>query len=550
MKRLVFVAIFMSILSFSLNSRPKTSAISDTINQKVDSANLTFMTTEQVINRIIDSEIYYLMLYSDETLAINSFKLNNKYYKELAKRNDFFDVLNNLILLLPKESIKYKNLLILQNIANDSYQYKLINRDSPLEDIYTPNGSVVQYSSYQTNTYDQMQIDAAHNYYTGLYPELVNSYFYPATDAFNCHSYAFYKQNASNNNRVIQLPTTYLNDYSYEEVFDVRPGDILCYWYYGYNSMPGFQTIDYFIGHSAIVTSVSDSFDITDYDTLEYINLISKWGYAGLYGHRGDRCPYAEDFQFVYLKAYRPRITESILLTNPTQNITTTTTKTCTIPQNSNISNNYSLYELNIGYSYNFDFCISSSNQLEIKLYSIQMQETTISLNSIYENGIYNYYFSSYLMSYIHYLRVSFLNNNDFGTITTNIYCHHYHNITSYEWYNLTYHHSICSCGFINENHVMPSNSLKKFPKLYTCALCGGPASISTPFKSKYSSSINENIMLNDDTIKLEGKDINTFLNKISIIFVDNNRFENKTPITYTKRKEHDYNKYEVDYEK
>ena len=281
-----------------------------------------------------------------------------------------------------------------------------------------------------------------YNYVLDDYPHLYGHSFHHATFDFNCHSYAWYSQNYLTNKRWIDYPDSYILDYSYEEVTDVRPGDIYCYWAYALmydeNNQPFYG---YFISHSAIVVDFTDDFDLFDEDTYQYITLISKWSYADVFEHAANYCYYfTSEYGYQFAKVYRPRVSETATLSNPLTNTTTTITKTKVVPENPTIINRYALYELNVNDSLDYVFSTSSNSLTTMKLYTVHMQPLTISLNNSYVDGVYRTTFSTYLLSGTYYLRVSFQNINSYGTITTSIDCAHYHNFNSYVWRDLTFH--------------------------------------------------------------------------------------------------------------
>ena len=95
-----------------------------------------------------------------------------------------------------------------------------------------------------------------------------------ATYSYNCHSYAWYSQSASNP-YWMNKPSYFLTDGTYlQTVWNV--GDRIVY----YDS-------EGTVTHSGIITAKSGN-------TISQITVTSKWAWAGLYEHQGDDCPYTD----------------------------------------------------------------------------------------------------------------------------------------------------------------------------------------------------------------------------------------------------------------
>lgn len=285
------------------------------------------------------------------------------------------------------------------------------------ENIYTPNGSIVEFAEYGVNTLSSDDITECHNDVKNWFSTLTdNDCVFPANNAYNCHSYAWYEQEPARNNYWISYPISYIDDFSYTEVTDVRPGDIICYWAYGWNYMSGEWTVGYNITHSAIV--VSGSIDLSDSTTLSNINLISKWGDYGVYTHDGDECPYGtEDSQFRYVKAYRPRTNNTYTLAN----YSSTINNSLIVDSNMQKIDSYEMYELDVNFTKYYEFNINSNNGngLDVRLYDEHMQ-----LMEILEldNDTNKVHFIKQLYDdKIYYLRVAYANEDSIGTINTKI---------------------------------------------------------------------------------------------------------------------------------
>ena len=199
-------------------------------NEKTDEyIDLAKINTDDLIDLIVDKELNYIKLFSSTELGIEKFKVNNKYYIELSTRLDATECLENMI----DRNMNNNEICLLLNMLEGNYHYNETmqgNRDY----IYAPNGSVINYAVYKNNSIQPSQYESYHSEIVEEFPSLVNSCISPANDAYNCHSYAWYMQNASSNHYWISYPNSYLTDDSYYEVTNVQYGDILCYYAVGY----------------------------------------------------------------------------------------------------------------------------------------------------------------------------------------------------------------------------------------------------------------------------------------------------------------------------
>jgi len=137
---------------------------------------------------------------------------------------------------------------------------RLLGQDEPSVDdystyVYTPNGSPVSVI-YTTWELSQADINAMDYYFDTTYP--LADRLRSASRRYNCHSYAWYSQDAGNT-IWMDDPQTYWDDGSYEPTTLQSPGVRLVY-------APERQ-------HSALVDSPNGYY------------VKSKWGQAGLYGH-------------------------------------------------------------------------------------------------------------------------------------------------------------------------------------------------------------------------------------------------------------------------
>ena len=545
MRKLFFAVALVFLLSLTdFKSTVKATEIQDGINlsqTKDEDSNISIssLSTEELINIIVDEELYKIYLYSNIQTGIAIFKSDNLYYRALKQKEDTKNVLDYLYLNENDEKIRDRLNILCSILNEDGFR----TTGTPVYDVYTPNGSEVQEVYYDDRTMTLEQMQDIYDDYIVDYPLLAGHSLYHASYAFNCHSYAWYSQDFYTNERWLDSPNYYIDDYSYEEVYDVRPGDIFCYCrnvtLYDYNNQPIYSYRDIF--HSAIVVDFTDDFDLSDESIYQYITLISKWGHGDVFEHPANYCPYFDSASYQFAAIYRPRVSESISLSNPSNNNTVTITKNKVIPENASISQNYALYEINIPSTLDFTFSASSSGLPTMKLYDIHMQSINISLSNENVGGTYILSFSKQLIPGIYYLRVCYLNSSDYGTITTNIN-YAYHNIYSYVWRDFTFHDEMCTfCGANPATHVVSINEFKKKPpKFYTCMICGGPASAYTPFYGKSDllpHTINGSLLLPNGIIILVDEDIEAYLDG-TLIFLNDDLKEKKHCSVFRKKEQ------------
>ena len=410
------------------------------------------MNTTELIESIINKEINYIDFFSDTNIGISKFKTNNDYYKELLNRSNALDIIYEM-LLNEKYDEEYKTRAeLLMNIINGSENIYLQDEELTMysndENIYTPNGSIVEFAYYRENTISDELIIDYHNAVLDLVDTLTeDDYILPASTAYNCHSYAWYEQDPLLNNYWINFPTTYIEDLSYWEVDDVRPGDIICYWSEGEIYINDVKTYGYYISHSGIV--LSGNIDVYDNSTLSNINLISKWGNYGVYTYNGNECPYGiRDLDFRYVRAYRPR-TDNVY--NLSRNMNKTSVSK-TINSNGMITDKYGMYELTVNENGDYLITIESNNTLDNKLFNVNMNNKSMTLLSSNSN-VYKY--SINLSSGIYYLRTAYSNLNNSGIISVSIESHSH----SYEmqYYNYKWHKLTCECGQTSGNNQVHS---------------------------------------------------------------------------------------------
>ena len=140
---------------------------------------------------------------------------------------------------------------------------------NPSADI-APAWYIDSYCSYV----DKILIDSQNNKLDSDVPSATR--LLPATPFFNCHSYAWYSQQDSNQ-YWLENPSMFYSGEGYIQTSSPKAGDIICYMSGNYNV------------HSGIIAEVlsSSSGNLGDKYIVE-----SKWGAGGVYRHNGYECPY------------------------------------------------------------------------------------------------------------------------------------------------------------------------------------------------------------------------------------------------------------------
>ena len=501
----LFIILFIVLLSLCFVN---VNAMENVDNNDKDKT-IESLTTEELVESIICNELNYIFYFSDFTTGIEKFKANNECYNELLKRLDRFIVINEL---LDYDYVENKKLSLLLDILSNayldgSYCTELYDRSN----IYAPNGTEIQYAVYGNNSYNSNNEIYYHNLVVSDFPSLINSCISPANNAYNCHSYAWYMQDAANNHYWISYPDSYLNDDSYYEVTSIRSGDILCYYAYGWHIDNGVYINGEYISHSAIILD-DNGLDVNDNDTLENVELVSKWGSFGVYVHNGDECPYGNlDSTFEYVKAYRPRVNYSYTLSEYS------TTKTRTFSPNglsNDILDKYEMYELNVNYQKNYQINASSNNSLDVRLYDEHMQILINNPTNTNSGGTYTVSINPNLSIGRYYLRVAYQNISYSGNITTQIISHTHSYTNSYTWLNYNQHRAYCACGSSHtELHVVSAKSLGDGLEYVTCILCGGPANAGiVPWEKGIRITENGSYISPNGIIVLVDEDIDSYL--------------------------------------
>lgn len=300
----------------------------------------------------------------------------------------------------------------------------------------TPNGTIVPYQTISTD------ISSSERYKLLLdeqkYIDQGAIRIDEQTNKYNSHSYAWYNQNYVSNNCNISNEDVmkFFQDGSYCES-NGNEGDIICYWrikleYSDLTKQNITKAIPY-LAHSGIITSINDTFNHKDLDTLKNITVISKWGRGGLFEHSGDNNPYYYDsihgsnkpidtLHFEHTNSNY--IDDALFYVNVyTPRVDSVTDITCSeFPYNfeQRINpNGYVMYKLNILNSGTFKFKTESSALSDIKLYNSHM-------NLIYDqevNSSSTSYISANISAGLYYMRVSFKNSSATGDIKTIIEC-------------------------------------------------------------------------------------------------------------------------------
>ncbi len=440
--------------------------------------------TDELINIILSGKEFSSMyLFDDIQKGISYLKNNNLYFKELLTRNDYKEKLiqkyqninlitateseylqnywleiilsqneiieklspleyNNLLTILNEKSTM-KNILIdyeydeniffilannstlasmYSNAANDISQVSYFSNEIPI----TPNGNIVSYAEqFSGSDLTDTEIEnlcALETNYSNVVRED-----YP-TKKYNCHSYAWYSQDYNTNMYWIHQPYSYIFDESYEIcTSNIDKSDILCYFAVDCIAQDGYlvQITEPYIAHSAIITSVGKDFVRDDINTYDELSVISKWGMSSLLSHNAVNCPYTDIMydseQGIYTvpygySVYTPKTNASYTLSDSSSQIN----ETATISLSNDYTNNYEMYELNITDSKSYEFNISSTSGLDVRLYDEHMQ--LVEYDNLDVSTPNNIRFVKYLDSRkTYYLRIAYANKESTGTISTTI---------------------------------------------------------------------------------------------------------------------------------
>ena len=136
------------------------------------------------------------------------------------------------------------------------------------------------------------------------------------------------------------------------------------------------------------------------------------------------------------------------------------------LQNNDYFNNDNGFYKINVNYTHEYSFNVTSNNVILIKLYDSNFNELQYTTSNI-TNGIRA---TIQLTPGTYFFRVPFLNSNNYGTIHINI-CDesHVHSYPlSYIWYRKT-----CCCGsYIAKAHVVGENGVHPGVELPECIVC------------------------------------------------------------------------------
>lgn len=376
-------------------------------------SNISQISTNELIDIIVNDEIFIIYCYSNKDYAIDIFKEGNKLYIELLRRNNVEQILLKKLLNEKDELIK-ENINLLLEIINKDISNTKVNSRITIEQyddiIYTPNGSSI-YGKFTNNEFDIDKQDQIHKKLMDKYSYLENQdYIYPANSSYNCHSYAFYSCNPYTNNFFLLDPYKYLDDDSYDPVVDIRKGDIL--WYF---SNAGANQTTPYITHSAIIVDFPEGMTAVNISNYSQITVESKWGEAGVYRHKANQCPFASLDQLAYIQVIRPRTDKTFNISDESGIINDSTNIAITYEN----SDKYEMYELNPSITKCYEFRSSSSSSLDVRLYDVHMQ--LIDFDDLNSSSSTTHFKIKLFKKEIYYLRVAYVSNTAVGTINTQI---------------------------------------------------------------------------------------------------------------------------------
>lgn len=428
-----FIISILIMMSFTLNSK--------TIDVKA--AELNNLNSELTNVELLGNELTnYLNIYEDELILCEE----NIYDFNLFDEASQYETNNNARSISERKQYffpVYYNPYTGEYIGFYLYYYD--------DEIFTPNGfsiDTIRHDSEIPDEYIEIfdeQIDSS-----SMNVERIQS----ASAYYNCHSYAWYSQNRTNNKMWIDYPDQYYDtlDQSYIRVYEPQENDIICY--YDMNLEEGKRNL-----HSGIITEVLDvEPDSSVYGTNKYI-VESKWGYNGFFSHAGDQCPYMPNFDgtTTEVRYYRPRTNNSYNLSGTMSELNISRT----INGNGTTIDKYGMYELNVSGTNFYSITIQSSYELDNKLYNKNMGLKSMTLLSSNSN-VYNYLVS--LSTGTYYLRTAFSNLSNSGTISISIE-KHAHSYTDWVYHDRISHIESCVCGLIGtktEAHMISQADLFK----------------------------------------------------------------------------------------
>ena len=142
--------------------------------------------------------------------------------------------------------------------------------------------------------FDYWIVRGLNDLYGSDYPNAIRQR--DATCYYNCHSYAWYSTESDNCYWINNPYYFHWNNDYYIEVSTPAVGDIICYF--------DDENVN---KHSGIVTAVNGQVSNGECGNSNTVEVLSKWGAAGLYQHNGYECPYTsyDNGQATTVRYYR-----------------------------------------------------------------------------------------------------------------------------------------------------------------------------------------------------------------------------------------------------
>jgi len=267
-----------------------------------------------------------------------------------------------------------------------------------------------------------------------------------ATVLYNCHSYAWYRQDVENNFIWLQYPNKYFSteDQTYIKVAEPRVGDVICY-------VDADALIkEKEIVHSGIIIGHSND-DVSNGicgEANKYI-VRSKWDVRGLYDHRGDQCPYVDMNQTSdaeYVEFYRLKTDEQIVMND--NNSFQHSNPINIQAKSANVSRDQTVYTGELCFSYGgiHDITITSDKPLKTALWDVWRESYGLICNESEANGQYIYTYSGFFDADYYYLRAESSNTTESPNISVLI-SPHQHYYRNYNCSDDSLHAIECDCG-------------------------------------------------------------------------------------------------------
>ncbi|MBR2986608.1 MAG: hypothetical protein IKC63_01170 [Clostridia bacterium] len=236
-------------------------------------------TTAELLEDVLNhSNIWMVPLFDSPELFLEWIKPDCPSITEFLSRTDCIQAIANKCNLLLEQEGNYSLiqkcqidvLTGLENIILESNSNGRLSYTYTETSVYTCKGNPVSAQIRTNCIYTAADLAAIQNNLDEYDSTVALRSYSPY---YNCHSYAWYSTAASNPYWIGE-PQAFLNDGTYVQT-SWGIGDIIVYRSNGN------------VTHSGIITAKSGN-------SLSQITVVSKWGAAALYQHRGDDCPYAE----------------------------------------------------------------------------------------------------------------------------------------------------------------------------------------------------------------------------------------------------------------